>query len=203
MTTTPRVLQSFVERLAVRDFDGLAACLEPGARLRSLVPGGPSERLGRQAARDQFQSWFGDASTFDVVEPRIEPFVDRWLVTYGIQLDEGDGQRRVGQHLYCDLGDRLIAKIDLLCSGFRLLAPANPTGIHYFDAGQLGCADGLADAFRCRIQEIPVGDSLVVVARDPAAREDLPSLARLLGNRVQALETTDRGQLEMTVERGR
>jgi len=46
-------------------------------------------------------------------------------------------------------------------------------------------------------------DGRFVVARDPAAREDLPSLARLLGNRVVSVETQDDGRLEMTVERRR
>jgi TusA-related sulfurtransferase len=48
-----------------------------------------------------------------------------------------------------------------------------------------------------------VGDALVVVARDPAAREDLPSLARLLGHQVTSVATDDDGLLELTVKRGR
>jgi TusA-related sulfurtransferase len=48
-----------------------------------------------------------------------------------------------------------------------------------------------------------VGDSLVVISRDPAAKEDLPALARLLGNRVVSVKTPDDGRLEMTVERRR
>lgn len=83
-----------------------------------------------------------------------------------------------------------------------ILGP-EPMGLHRYDAGTLGCGDGLAGAFRAQLLQIPVGDSLVVVARDPAAREDLPSLARLLGNRVVSVENYDDGHLEMTVERGR
>lgn len=197
------ILASFVERLAARDFDGIAGCLEPGVRLRALIPGGPGERNGRAAAAARFRDWFAEATTFELVEHRIEPFVDRWLVTYRIALEEGDGPREVEQHLFCDLGAELIERIDLICSGFRLVVLPGPTGVHRFDAGTLGCADGLAGAFRARIGQIPVGDSLVVVARDPAAKEDLPSLARLLGSRVVSVATHDDGHLEMTVERGR
>lgn len=202
--TSPRpILVSFVERLATRDVEGLAACLDPDVRLRAIVPSGPEEHHGRAAAVGRFIDWFGDALRFELVERRIEPFVDRWLVTYRIDLDEGDGPRLVEQHLFCDLGAELIERVDLLCSGFRPAALQTPTGIHRYDAGTLGCADGLAGAFSAQINQIPVGDSLVVVARDPAAREDLPSLARLLGNRVVSAETLDDGRLEMTVERGR
>jgi hypothetical protein len=79
-----------------------------------------------------------------------------------IGLDEGGGPREVEQHLFCDLDAELIERIDLLCSGFRPVLPG-PTGVHRFDAGTLGCADGLAGAFRLRIGQIPMGDSLVVV----------------------------------------
>jgi TusA-related sulfurtransferase len=202
-TSSPPILGAFVERLAARDFEGLAECLDPDVRLRALIPGGPEERHGRAAASGRFADWFGDATTFELVESRIESVGDRWLVTYRIDLDEGHGPRRVEQHLFCDLGAELVERIDLLCSGFRPLVGPLPTGIHHYDAGTLGCADGLAGAFRAQLHQIPVGDSLVVVARDPAAREDLPSLARLLGNRVVSVETYDDGHLEMTVERAR
>jgi TusA-related sulfurtransferase len=201
--TPATILGSFVERLAARDFDGLAACLYPDVRLRAIVPPGLEEHHGRAAAVGRFVDWFADAVSCELVEHRIEPFVDRWLVTYRIAVEEGDGPREVEQHLFCDLGAELIERIDLLCSGFRLMVLPGPTGVHRFDAGTLGCADGLAGAFRARIGQIPVGDSLVVVARDPAAKQDLPSLARLLGNRVVSLETLVDGRLELTVERGR
>jgi TusA-related sulfurtransferase len=77
------------------------------------------------------------------------------------------------------------------------------TGMHRFDAGTLGCADGLAEEFRTQIRIIPVGDVLLVTTRDPAAREDLPSLARMMGHTVRSIETPGDGRLLMTVERGR
>ncbi len=77
------------------------------------------------------------------------------------------------------------------------------TGTHTFDAGTLSCADGLAQEFRRQILAIPQGDVLVVTARDPAAREDLPPLARMMGHEVRSIETPGDGRLLMTVERGR
>lgn len=76
-------------------------------------------------------------------------------------------------------------------------------GTHRFDAGNLGCADGLAGEFRGRIGGIPIGDLLVVTARDPAAKEDLPALARLMGHAVRSIETPGDGRLQVTVERRR
>jgi arsenite methyltransferase len=73
--------------------------------------------------------------------------------------------------------------------------------IHHFDAGELGCGSGLAEEFRRRLEAIPPGDQLEVVARDPAAKEDLPSLARMLGHQVTSLDPRRDGGMVMTVER--
>ena len=70
-----------------------------------------------------------------------------------------------------------------------------------FDAGSMGCADGLAQEFRTRLADINVGDSIAVIVSDPAAKEDLPSLARLLGHSVRSVETKDDNRLVITVEK--
>jgi TusA-related sulfurtransferase len=98
---------------------------------------------------------------------------------------------------------QLRGSFDLLCSGFHSLRSPSESGVHEFDAGTLGCADGLAGEFRKRIGAIPVGDVLIVTARDPAAREDLPPLARMMGHTVRSVETPGDGRLLMRVERGR
>ncbi len=96
-----------------------------------------------------------------------------------------------------------LGRFDLLCSGFHPMREPAKSGVHQFDAGDLGCADGLAGEFRRRIRAIPVGDVLIVTARDPAAREDLPPLARMMGHTVRSVESPGDGRLRMTVERGR
>jgi len=75
--------------------------------------------------------------------------------------------------------------------------------VHRYDAGDLGCADGLAAEFRRQMQHIPLGHVLVVCTHDPAAKEDLPSLARLMGHVVRSIEAPGDGRLLVSVERGR
>jgi TusA-related sulfurtransferase len=77
------------------------------------------------------------------------------------------------------------------------------TQTHDYDAGTLGCADGLAAEFRRRITGIPVGDALRIVARDPSAKADLPPLARMMGHTVRSIESPGDGVLAITVERGK
>jgi TusA-related sulfurtransferase len=110
----------------------------------------------------------------------------------------------IEQHLMLDIGaDSRIRGIDLLCSGFRSIASCETDRVHRFDAGNLSCGDGFAGEFRRHIQQIPVGDVLVVTARDPAAKEDLPPLARMMGHLVRSVEAPGDGRLLVSVERGR
>jgi TusA-related sulfurtransferase/uncharacterized OsmC-like protein len=70
-----------------------------------------------------------------------------------------------------------------------------------YDAGDLGCGDGLAQEFRRQVDSIPVDHLLEVTTRDPSAKEDLPSLARLLGHEVVSTETSGDGKTVVMVRR--
>lgn len=74
---------------------------------------------------------------------------------------------------------------------------------HDFDAGTLGCGDGLAAQFRDRIVQVGVGEVLRVRTADPSAKGDLPSLARLMGHAVQAVDAQHDGSVTITIERRR
>jgi TusA-related sulfurtransferase len=82
-------------------------------------------------------------------------------------------------------------------------AEQQPGRVHTFDAGDLSCATGLAEEFRRQIQQIPLGDELLVTTGDPSAKEDLPPLARMMGHTVRSIENARDGSLVIDVERGR
>jgi tRNA 2-thiouridine synthesizing protein A len=56
-----------------------------------------------------------------------------------------------------------------------------------WDAGDLGCGD-LVLQLRLRIEGLPPGAVLRLVARDPGAPADLPAWCRLTGHRLLAAE---------------
>jgi TusA-related sulfurtransferase len=93
--------------------------------------------------------------------------------------------------------------MDLLCSGHRPETRTQVSDVHHFDAGDLGCSSGLPEEFRRQIDSIPVGSILEVSTRDPSAREDLPSLTRLLGHRVVSVSSSPDGSTVLVVQRGR
>ena len=83
---------------------------------------------------------------------------------------------------------------------FPISTPAQP---NVFDAGAMGCGDGLAQEFRSRLDDIGVGESLTVIVSDPAAKEDLPSLVRMMGQTVASCEPAPGNRLAITVEKCR
>ncbi|HEV2032945.1 MAG TPA: sulfurtransferase TusA family protein [Candidatus Dormibacteraeota bacterium] len=194
--------QKFLQLLAARDFQGLAATLASDAHARLLLPYGLEEDAGRDAIVHRIESWFASASVFDLTSSSDEAVGLRQRLSWRFSVVRDGGSREVIEQLvYLDLGPHGIEQIDLLCSGFQAEPGVAAGPMPVFDAGDMGCADGLAQEFRRQLAKVPIGGSLEVVVSDPAAKGDLPSLARLLGQRVTSTEAHDDGRLTITVER--
>lgn len=205
MNETTAAAEGFVTALAAKNFGNIGAVLAQDVRFRYLVPSGSDELYGAEQVAAKFGAWFGDAEHLEVQDIRIEPLPGRASARYRFKVNRQQRWEVIEQQTYLDMDEhgRIVA-IDLLCSGFRDATLENEkTGTHRFDAGTLGCADGLAREFRRRILAIPPGDVLVVETSDPAAKEDLPPLARMMGHAVRSVEPLEDGRLSITVERGR
>jgi SnoaL-like domain len=145
--------RAFVRALTAGDFEAVRATLADGVRLRMLVPKGPEEVRGAGAAAQTFARWFGGGQVPDVEASAADRVVGRLSVSYRLRVLGDEGWRRIEQHLFAAVGEGgRMETIDLLCSGFRPL-PEPAASVNRFDAGDLGCADGLADEFRRRIAE--------------------------------------------------
>jgi TusA-related sulfurtransferase len=197
----PAAARKFLGLLAARDFERLAASLASDAHARFLLPHGLEEYDGQEAIVARIRSWFGSASVFDLMSSTEDEVGLRHRISWRFSVVRDGSHQVIEQLVYLDNGPQGIERIDLLCSGFQAepSVDAGPTQI--FDAGDMGCADGLAQEFRRQIAKVSIGGSLEVVVSDPAAKEDLPSLARLLGQRITSTETHGDGRLTITVER--
>ncbi|MDQ6880117.1 MAG: sulfurtransferase TusA family protein [Candidatus Dormibacteraeota bacterium] len=201
-TAEPAPARKFLGLLAARDFERLAASLASDAHARFLLPHGLEEYDGREAIVGRIRSWFGSAIVFDLISSTEDEVGMRHRISWRFNVVWDGGSRDVIEQLvYLNVGPQGVERIDLLCSGFQkeLSLIAGPTQV--FDAGDMGCADGLAQEFRRQIAKVSIGGSLEVVVSDPAAKEDLPSLVRLLGQRITSTEAHDDGRLTITVER--
>jgi TusA-related sulfurtransferase len=198
------VCEAFVEALAARDTDRLRATVAPDVRLRALVPSGYRESVGADAVLGRMQSWFAEPETIDIQAKQVLHVADRLRVHYRFSEGYGEGDSEIiEQDAYCEVSEGRIQAIDLLCSGHLPEPQAPSRGVHHFDAGELGCGSGLPEEFRRQIAAIPLGTTLEIVARDPAAKEDLPSMARLLGHRVISVQSAADGTTVVAVQRER
>jgi TusA-related sulfurtransferase len=197
----------FAQGLAARDYKAVFGSFTPDVRFRYLIPPGPGEAIGAADVAAKFFDWFWGADVLELESVLVSGIGDRLSVRYRFVMSNSGEKEVVEQQTFMDLDEQgRIVALDLLCSGFRSADEGSEVGMsetHRFDAGTLSCADGLAGEFRRQLQAISVGDVLEVQTIDPAAKEDLPPLARMMGNRVLSIEPSEDGRLLITVERGR
>ena len=119
LSSVTETADAFVAALAKQDFDGLARALAPDVRMRALIPPGPIEVIGADAAAARFSSWFGSAESLELVQRGAEWVADRLHLFYRLRVKRpGDSWKIVEQHLTCTVNGRIVA-FDLLCTGFR------------------------------------------------------------------------------------
>ena len=200
------IAETWLGSFTTGDFDGVAALFDPDVEMRALLPHGPHAYNGREEVTGRFKFWFGTGDESRSVHAEARAVEDRVELSYGFQILNGaegakPGWQSIEQRAFCDIGT-MIERVDLVCSGFRPMIETSAQ-VHRFDAGDMGCGDGLPQEFRRWVRSIGVGEVMEVVTKDPAAKEDLPSLARLMGNTVKSIETLEDGRLLISVERGR
>ena len=121
----------FLEALANRNFEQMAATLAPEVRLRAMLPPGPMNWEGADAVSGVFGSWFGEADDFELVDATVGEVGGRLHLSWRLRVrpapfDIGDGWHVIEQHAYADADDT-IASLDLLCSGFHSERPSERT----------------------------------------------------------------------------
>ena len=106
--------------LAARDWARLTGMLAPDVRMRALVPSGPVELAGAEAAVARFATWFADWAALEVVHSGDDAVGDRLHLFYRLRVRRpGDPWKVIEQHLFCTVDEGRIAALDLVCSGFR------------------------------------------------------------------------------------
>jgi TusA-related sulfurtransferase len=196
--------EELITAISQRSADMIASCLQPEVCMRALVPSGFQEHKGAKAVVTRFNSWFAEAESIEILEKKVDRVAGRLRIRYRFEERYSDGDTEViEQEAYCEVADGKIAAIDLLCSGHLPGPSEKREDITRFNAGDLGCGSGLPEEFRRHVEAIAVGSKLETVAVDPSAREDLPSLARLLGHEVLSVRDLPDGAIAILVRRVR
>jgi ketosteroid isomerase-like protein len=110
-----------LEAIAARDFTKMARCFEPDATMRALLPRGPAEFHGAAEIVDAFQTWFGGAEGFEVLDATVGDVGLRLHASWRLRVrptPRGDTRwHLIEQQTFAQAGER-INSLDLLCSGF-------------------------------------------------------------------------------------
>lgn len=116
------VAERFLDALAARDFDALAATFAEDARLRGLVPSALREAEGRDAIAQRFRIWNRDGEDYEVLESEVAEMEDVLRIRWQVRgSDPDDGLSTFEQTAYAGIEDDSIAWMNLVCSGTRPL----------------------------------------------------------------------------------
>lgn len=113
----------FLEAFANRHYQHLAATLAPDVRFRAILPLGPMACQGPTTVAEVFNSWFGAADDFELVDAALGEVGGRLHLSWRVRVRPapfgmGDGWHVIEQQTYADAGDT-IRSLDLLSSGFH------------------------------------------------------------------------------------
>jgi len=75
-----------LEALAERNFAHMSEGFDPAATMRALLPNGPAEFQGAAKIAENFQSWFGDAEAFEVLDGTVGEVGNRLHLAWRLRL---------------------------------------------------------------------------------------------------------------------
>jgi len=110
---------AWIDGVLSADALAVAECFAPDGRLRALIPPGPTERRGANAAGELIASWFVDADPLMLIDQSVDRVADRLHISYRLDGTELDTDFMVQQQVYAEVIDGRFMDVTLLCSGFR------------------------------------------------------------------------------------
>jgi hypothetical protein len=118
--------ERFAAALLAKDWDGVAAVLDPGIDFRGLTPGQPWEATTPDdLVRQVFSRWFEPSDDiYEVLDISAGQVANRHRVVYRFRVRNPDGDYVCEQTAYYDADAGTITKLRILCSGFL------PSGNH-------------------------------------------------------------------------
>jgi hypothetical protein len=114
---------AFLESLATRDYQQMAATLSANVRLRAILPAGAMDWNGADEVAAVFTSWFGEAEDFELIDATVGEVGGRLHLSWRLRVRPapfgiGEGWHVIEQQAYADAAET-IDSFDLLSSGFR------------------------------------------------------------------------------------
>jgi len=125
LTTETTAGERFARALLAKDWNGVAAVLDPHVDFRGLTPGRAWEASTAEDLIQQVLSTWIEPSddVYEVIDVATDRIVDRWRVVYRFRVRNPGGDFVCEQTAYYHTAGERILKLRVLCSGF-LPAPS-------------------------------------------------------------------------------
>ena len=113
------VLLEWVEALADRDPARLGAVLADDVHLRALLPSGLVDLTGSDVLVGEFHRWFDGMDLVRLADATAQPFSDRLLLHYELEVAKDDRRWIVAQSVVAIVKAGRLETLDIVCTGFR------------------------------------------------------------------------------------
>lgn len=112
----------FIDGIGARNFDDVVGTLTDDVTFRALLPKRVLEQVGRDAVRSDFDTWFGAAEHWEMVEAVVGEVGGRIHLRWRLRLTNpsvGPGTFLVEQQVYADTGPQgRMRNVALICTGY-------------------------------------------------------------------------------------
>lgn len=114
------VAHRYLDALARRDFEALAGCFAPDARMRVLTPHLLRELDGPIDIAARFRAWFEGLEHFELLDSDAILVADRVRIRWHTRGEDPVKGWQENEHTgYAEIaGDRIVA-LNIACAGFR------------------------------------------------------------------------------------
>ncbi len=114
------VADELLAGIAERDYERIASCFAPSARLRALTPQRLREEDGPEAIAARYRYWLDALEGFELVESSVTPVADRLRLLYRFRgRHPVEGPQENEHAAYAAVEGGRIVRLDLSCAGFR------------------------------------------------------------------------------------
>jgi hypothetical protein len=111
--------ENFLQKLKVRDFDGLQGSFHTDVTGRLLISPGLMTVYDSTNLVKKIKQWFGNADHFELMNSTISQVANSLSVNYKFKIHENNVWYECEQQTFSEINDEKIKSFDLLCSGFQ------------------------------------------------------------------------------------
>ena len=209
--------EEWIKAIVDKDFDQLATISHPDVRSSLMVPSRIYQLENAIDLSKKVEDWFGEYDTIEKMQARVAMVGEKLGIFYRFRCVENGEASLIEQQVFCSLGEGLIERLWLVCSGFQSTEPpvgaflpgemkgsssyssstmqavpqANALLEFKADESHGSTCALLTPYIKQKLTGLSSGQVLEVHVDDITAREDIEAWSRLSGNLLLKMDQID------------